>query len=145
MLSRSRCSAAPAIPGAWVLCWRPRQAWRSFGKTTPRRAQASEALSLCEELEDPRGIAWSLEVFPNLLAAAGLADGAARLWGAAEGRLEYVGGSLAPSIRWARDRYIERARAAVGETSFDTARAEGRAMSFAQAIAFAHQRTLLPG
>jgi non-specific serine/threonine protein kinase len=49
------------------------------------RAQASEALSLCEELEDPRGIAWSLEVFAGLLAAAGQADGAARLWGAAEG------------------------------------------------------------
>ena len=80
------------------------------------RAQASEALSLCQELEDPRGIAWSLEVFAGLLAAAGLADGAARLWGAAEGRLENVGGSLAPSIRWVRDRYIERARAAVGET-----------------------------
>jgi non-specific serine/threonine protein kinase len=112
---------------------------------TQARVQASEALSLCEELEDPRGIAWSLEVFADLLAAAGLADGAARLWGAAEGRLEYVGGSLAPSIRWVRDRYIERARAAVGETSFETARAEGRAMSSAQAIAFAHQRTLLPG
>src|SRR5204863_1790110 len=28
-------------------------------------------------LEDPRGIAWSLEVFAGLLAAAGLTDGAA--------------------------------------------------------------------
>ena len=64
---------------------------------TQASVQASEALSLCEELEDPRGIAWSLEVFAGLLAATGLADGAARLWGAAEGLLESVGGSLNPS------------------------------------------------
>jgi non-specific serine/threonine protein kinase len=108
-------------------------------------AQAFEALSLCEELEDPRGIAWSLEVFAGLLAAAGVADGAARLWGAAEGRLANVGGSLNPSIRWVRDRSIERARAVAGETSFDTARTEGRAMSSAQAIAFARQWALLSG
>jgi non-specific serine/threonine protein kinase len=106
--------------------------------------QASEALLLCETLEDPRGIAWSLEVFADLLAAAGVAEGAARLWGAAEGRLENVGSSLAPSIRWVRDRYVARTRAALGETSFEAARAQGRAMSSAQAIAFARQRTLLP-
>ena len=45
------------------------------------RAQASEAMSLCQELEDPRGIAWSLDVFAGLLAAGGHADGAARLVG----------------------------------------------------------------
>ena len=136
----------PAITGAWGLCWRRRRAWRSFGKTSIQaRAQASEALSLCEELEDPRGIAWSLEVFAGLMAAAGLADGAARLWGAAEGRLANVGGSLNPSIRWVRDRSIERARAVAGETLFDTARTEGQAMSSAQAIAFARQWALLSG
>ena len=110
---------------------------------TQARVQAFEALSLCEELEDPRGIAWSLEVFADWLAASGLAREAARLWGAAEGRLENVGGSLAPSIRWIRDRSIERARVAVGETSFESARTEGRAMSSAQAIAFARQQILL--
>ena len=110
---------------------------------TQARVQAFEALSLCEELEDPRGIAWSLEVFADWLAASGLAREAARLWGAAEGRLEHVGGSLAPSIRWIRDRSIERARVAVGETSFESARTEGRAMSSAQAIAFARQQILL--
>jgi non-specific serine/threonine protein kinase len=101
------------------------------------RAQASEALTLGQELEDPRGIAYGLEVFAGLMAAAGLAEGAARLWGAAEERLANVGGSLAPSIRWVRDRSMERARTAAGETLFDTARTEGRAMSSAQAIALA--------
>ena len=100
---------------------------------------------MCEELDDPRGIAWSLEVFADLQATAGQAEGAARLWGAAEGRLENVGGSLAPSIGWVRNRYVARARAVLGEASFETARTEGRAMSSAQAIAFARQRTMLPG
>ena len=113
------------------------------GDFAQARVQASEALSLSQELEDPRGIAWSLEVFAGLLAAAGVADGAARLWGAAEGLLESVGGSLAPSIRWVRDRYIERARTSVGETAFEAARTEGRAMSSLEAIAFARQRALL--
>jgi predicted ATPase len=102
-------------------------------------AQASEALTLCQELEDPRGVAYSLEVFAGLMASAGLAEGAARLWGAAEERLANVGGSLAPSIRWVRDRYIERARTAAGETFFETARTEGRSMSSAEAIAFARE------
>jgi non-specific serine/threonine protein kinase len=115
------------------------------GDFAQARVQASEALSLCQELEDPRGIAWSLEVFAGLLAAAGLADGAARLWGAAEGLLESVGGSLAPSIAWIRDRYIERARTSVGETVFEAARTEGRTMSSLEAIAFARQRPLSGG
>ena len=94
---------------------------------------------MCQELEDPRGVAYSLEVFAGLMASAGLAEGAARLWGAAEERLANVGGSLAPSIRWVRDRYIGRARAVAGETSFERARTEGRAMSPAQAIAFVRE------
>jgi hypothetical protein len=114
------------------------------GDFAQARVHASEALSLSQELEDPRGIPWSLEVFAGLSAAAGLADGAARLWGAAEGLLESVGGSLAPSIRWVRDRYIEHARTSVGETAFEAARGEGRAMSPLEAVAFARQRAL-PG
>ena len=77
------------------------------GDYAQARVQASEALSLCQELDDRRGLAWSLEVFAGLLAAGGLADGAARLWGASERLLESVGGSLPPSIGWVRDRYIE--------------------------------------
>jgi non-specific serine/threonine protein kinase len=106
-------------------------------------AQASEAMLLCQELEDPRGIAWSLDVFAGLLAAGGHADGAARLWGASDGLLESVGGSLVPTIGWIRDRYVEPVKTSLGGVSFETARAEGRAMPPVQAIAFAHQQTLL--
>jgi len=76
---------------------------------------------------------------------AGVADGAARLWGAAEGLLETVGGALAPSIRWVRDRHIEPTRKSLGDTSFETSRSEGRAMLPVAAIEFARQRALLPG
>jgi non-specific serine/threonine protein kinase len=107
------------------------------------RVQASEALSLCQELDDPRGLAWSLEVFAGLLAAVGLADGAARLWGVSERLLESVGGSLPPSIGWVRDRYIEPVKMSLGGGSFEAARAEGRAMPPVQAIALARQQALL--
>jgi non-specific serine/threonine protein kinase len=109
------------------------------------RVQASEALSLCQELDDPRGLAWSLEVFAGLLAAVGLADGAARLWGVSERLLESVGGSLPPSIGWVRDRYIEPVKMSIGGGSFEAARAEGRAMPPVQAIALARQQALLLG
>jgi non-specific serine/threonine protein kinase len=108
------------------------------------RVQTSEALSLCQELDDPRGLAWSLEVFAGLLAAAGLADGAARLWGASERLLESVGGSLPPSIGWVRDRYIEPVKTSFSG-SFEAVRAEGRAMTPVQAIALARQQALLLG
>jgi hypothetical protein len=61
------------------------------------------------------------------------------------GLLESVGGSLAPSIRWVRDRYIEPTRTSLGDASFETARTEGRAMPPVQAIAFARRQALLPG
>ena len=107
------------------------------------RAQASEALTLCQELDDQRGIAWSLEVFAGLLAAGGQAEGAALLWGASDGLLEGIGGSLAPVIKGIRDRFIESVQASLGAGAFETARAEGRAMLPEQAIAFARQQTLL--
>ena len=107
------------------------------------RAQASEAMSLCQELEDPRGIAWSLDVFAGLLAAGGHADGAARLWGASDGLLASVGGSLVPSIGWIRDRYFEPVKTSLGVAPFETARAEGRAMPLVHAIALARQQALL--
>jgi hypothetical protein len=99
-------------------------------------------MSLCQELEDPRGIAWSLDLCAGLLAAGGHADGAARLWGASDGLLESVGGSLAPTIGWIRDRYFEPVKTSLGK-SFEIARAEGRAMPPVQAIALACQQALL--
>jgi non-specific serine/threonine protein kinase len=111
---------------------------------TAARAQASEAMSLNEDLADPRGIAWNLEVFAGLAAAQNDAAAAARFWGASDRLLDSVGGSLLPHIKWIRDRYLEPVQAALG-LSFEAARAEGRAMSTAQAAALArHETSVLP-
>jgi non-specific serine/threonine protein kinase len=104
------------------------------------RAYASEALSIDRELEDPRGIAWSLDVFAGLIATEGHAAEAARLWGASDRLLATVGGTLVPTIGWIRDRYFAPARAALGEHAFEAARAEGRAMQPERAIALATRR-----
>ena len=104
------------------------------------RAYASEALSIYRELEDPRGIAWSLDVFAGLIATEGHAAEAARLWGASDALLATVGGTLVPTIGWIRERYFEPARAALGERAFEAARAEGCAMQPERAIALASRR-----
>lgn len=103
------------------------------------RADASEALSIYQELEDPRGFAWSLEVFAGLNAAAGHADEAAKLWGASEVLLKSVDGTLAPIIGWIRDRYFEPAKGSLGGGWLERALAEGRAMRPEEAIALARR------
>jgi len=108
------------------------------------RAKASEAMALCQELEDPRGIAWSLDVFAGLLAAGGRPDGAARLWGASDRLLENVSSSLSPEIGWIRGRYIEPVKAALGIERYKIARDEGRAMALAHAIALAESAAPAP-
>jgi predicted ATPase/DNA-binding winged helix-turn-helix (wHTH) protein len=106
-------------------------------------AGIAEAMALGQELDDPRGIAWSLEVLAGLLAARGHLDAAPRLWGAVDGLLDSVGGSLTPTIGWIRDRYFEPVKASLGDGSFERAHAEGRAMLPEQAIDFASQQALL--
>jgi tetratricopeptide (TPR) repeat protein len=93
------------------------------------RAQATEALTLCRALDDPRGTAWSLEVFAGLLAAAGRLDDAARTWGLSDALVGTSGGALTATIGWIRDRYIERVRHALGDPAFDCARRDGSRMS----------------
>ena len=101
------------------------------------RAQVSEALSLFQELEDSRGIAYSLEVLAGLQAAGGHHDSAARLWAAAEALLEPMRAVLPPNMRLVRERYLGTVQASLGDVRFELARAEGRAMPVAEAIAHA--------
>lgn len=76
-------------------------------------------------------------VFAGLKAAAGRADDAVRLWGVSDGLLMRVGGTLAPTIGWIRDRYFERTRASLGERSFERAHREGQALTLDAAVAVA--------
>ena len=105
-------------------------------------AHASEALSLFQELEDPRGIAWSFEVFADLMANAGQADTAAHLWSASEGMLEGMGASLPPNIKLVRGRYIDRVKESLGSARYEAASAEGRSMPLARALTLARGETV---
>jgi non-specific serine/threonine protein kinase len=93
------------------------------------RAQAAEALALFQELEDPRGIAWTLEVCAGLLAADGQVDGAARLWSASAGQRERIGAALPPNLCVVRDRFLEAVRTAIGDARFETVCAESRELA----------------
>lgn len=107
------------------------------------RAQVSEALSLFEELEDPRGVAWSLEVCAGLLAVDGRADLAAALWSASARERKSLGTELSANIRAVRERHLESVKASLGQARFETACDYGRAMALADAIALAHQEARL--
>ncbi len=99
-------------------------------------------MAICEALEDPRGIAWNLEVFAALLAAAGRADGAARLWGASDQLLDSVGAALSTEIRWIRDHYLNDAQVSLGEEAFEAARGVGRSLPLGYAVTYAREQTL---
>jgi tetratricopeptide (TPR) repeat protein len=109
------------------------------------RAQISEALALNEQLEDPRGIGWSLESLAGLFGATGHAREAARLWAATDRVLESTGLSIsfAQFIKWIRERYMDGVKASLGPEAYQAASAEGRAMSTAEAIAYARQQERL--
>ena len=104
------------------------------GELDHARRQATEGLSLGQELEDPRGTAWGLEVLASVLVEAGRAEDAARLCGASDVLQEMVGATLPPTISWVRQRYLERIRTSLDSASFTLARDEGRAMSSSQAV-----------
>jgi non-specific serine/threonine protein kinase len=104
------------------------------------QTHALQAMALCEELEDPRGIAWCLDLFAALLASGGDPQAGGQLWGAADALLERLGGSLAPTVAWIRERHLGVARTSLGNAAFDAAHAEGRAISPEQAIALARRR-----
>ena len=89
-------------------------------------ALAREALGLCRSLGDHRGIAWSLQTFAMLEAAAGRARDAAVIYGAAEAMLESVGATGQATVTRVQDRYLTLARDAIGEAQFRAAVARGR-------------------
>ena len=110
------------------------------GDYAEARTQASEVLLLCQQLEDPRGIAWSFEIFAGVLAAEGHLTDAALLWGVSDKVLGCVGGALSPEIRWIRERYMGPVKQSLGVQKFADACAEGRAMLVDDALALANEQ-----
>jgi predicted ATPase/DNA-binding XRE family transcriptional regulator len=99
-----------------------------------------EGVTLSEQMGDQANIAYCLEGLAVVASARGEAERSGRLIGAAEGLHEAVGVPVYLYYEPHRSRY-ERTAAAVrsqlGEEAFEEVRAEGRAMTFEQAVAYA--------
>lgn len=76
-----------------------------------------------------------LEGLAAVVAAQGEPLWAARLWGAAEALREAIGTPVPPVYRLDYERVVAKARAELGNETFDRARAEGRTMTLEQAVA----------
>jgi non-specific serine/threonine protein kinase len=107
------------------------------GRYPDARALGREAIFLCEELGDRRGVAWSLGTLATAQAAEGHSDRAARLWGASAGALEAMGVQPQLTIKRVQDRFLDVAKASMGEQAFQAVSLQGRAMSLKQAVQFA--------
>jgi non-specific serine/threonine protein kinase len=101
------------------------------------RALCAEGIALYEEFGDRRGLAWCLGILSGAEAADGHALRAARLRGAMEGLLESVGAPVQSIYnKWIGDRYLDAMKDCLGESLFQVALAEGRAMSLSRAIQY---------
>ena len=107
------------------------------GRLAEATALGAECLALCRGIEDPVRTAWTLEAIAVTHAAQDWPQRSARLWGASEQLLDSAASLLPPTHRWIRDRHFDGVKAALGDTAFQAAFAEGRAMSMGQAIQYA--------
>jgi predicted ATPase/DNA-binding SARP family transcriptional activator len=96
-----------------------------------------ESLVICHELGDKRGVAKGLESLASVAGERGQSGRAARLLGAAAALRDTVGYLVSPGRRAGYDRMVGAARARLSADAFAAAWAEGRALSFEQAIAMA--------
>jgi predicted ATPase/DNA-binding SARP family transcriptional activator/DNA-binding CsgD family transcriptional regulator len=99
-------------------------------------ALSKESLALLQKAEDKQHIPDCLEIMAGGAGAQGLAQRAARLWGAAEAMREAIGVPLQPEDRKLLDPYVAQARSSLGEVAWQTTLAEGRAMMPEQAIEY---------
>ena len=100
------------------------------------QARYAEGLKLNQELGNWCGSIEGLGAIAKLVAAKGIPDKAARLWGAAEKQAE----GKTPLLRRDLEEYkclMATAQEALGEVAFSSAWAEGRALTLEQAIALA--------
>jgi predicted ATPase/DNA-binding SARP family transcriptional activator len=79
-------------------------------------------------------VAFKLEALAALQVAQGQPERAIRWWGAAQALREAIHAPLPPSYQSDYDSSLNAARAQLGETAFETLRAEGRAMTLGQAL-----------
>jgi tetratricopeptide (TPR) repeat protein len=108
------------------------------GHYTQAEALCADALALFPQLADRFGTSYCFAASAAAHAAQGRHLRAARLWGAMYGLLDSMASPLQASIKTLiGDRYIGRAKEALGADAFEQALSEGRAMSLQQAIQYA--------
>jgi ATP/maltotriose-dependent transcriptional regulator MalT len=99
-----------------------------------------ESLTLCKELGDRMNASDSLEGLACVAGAQGEAEGAVRLFGAAEALREALGAvayQLSPEEEAWREPYRTIARSRLGEAAWGEALVQGRAMGMEEAIQYA--------
>jgi hypothetical protein len=100
-------------------------------------ALCRESLVLGRKLENKSHIAICLTTLAGVIQATGDARRAVWLFGAAESLLQSLDAVLDPGGSLEYDSDLTAARTRLGESAFEEARAEGRAMTFEQAVAYA--------
>jgi predicted ATPase/class 3 adenylate cyclase len=107
------------------------------GEPGPAQAYFRQSLALRQELGERQGITQCLERLSRVAAGQGRWERAVQLRAASEALCEVIGAPWSASQRAESADRVTAARIALGEEAFAAAWAEGRAMSFEQAIAFA--------
>jgi hypothetical protein len=110
---------------------------RAQGDNARALALCRESLALSRKLANKSLIAFCLTTMAGVFQAVGDAARAARLFGAAEMLLESLDAVLDPGGSLEYDSDLAAVRTELGEPAFEEARAEGRAMTFEQAVAYA--------
>jgi len=123
-------------------------AYHSLGETELGLGKLAEAtrclaqgLTISQTLGDQASIAWCLAGLGSVAALDEEPERAARLWGAAEALRQTIGCRPAPAARATYERLLAEARAQLGDAAFDTAWAEGQALSLDQALAEAQDHS----
>ena len=98
------------------------------------RTLYEESLAIAQEIGDKELLASGLEGLASVLAVQGELVWATRLWGAAEALREAIGAPLQPIERADYEQAVATARDHLGEETFASAWAEGRAMTAEQVL-----------
>jgi len=113
--------------------------WAALLREDHERARAlyEENLVLCRELGDKLVASASMDGLACYAASGGETQRAGRLFGAAQALREAVGYQQPPRERSLREPYLSIARSSLDEAVWETAFAEGQAMSFEEAVEYA--------
>ena len=110
---------------------------RLQGDYAGARALLKESLIIDQQLEDQESITYHLGTLAEVAQGQNQLASAARLWGAAGALRDALGIPLRPADQEDIARWLGSVRAALGEEGFAAAEAEGRAMTWEQAVEYA--------